>query len=60
MHLEIMIVLDINSHFLIICLFVGNMAKGRILKRVFQENKAPQIFRKTNFSYLLIRKRAFE
>ena len=56
----IMIVLDINSHFLIICLFVGNMAKGGISKRLFQENKARQIFRKTNFSYLLIRTRAFE
>ena len=27
--------------------FVGNKAKGRIPKRVFQENKARQIFRKT-------------
>ena len=34
---------------------VGNKAKGRISKRVFQENKTPQIFRKTNFSYSLIR-----
>ena len=32
-------------------------AKGRILKRVFQENKARQIFRKTNISYPLIRTR---
>ena len=31
---------------------VGNMAKGRISKRVFQ---ARQIFRKTNISYPLIR-----
>ena len=31
--------------------FVGNKAKGRISKRVFQENKACQIFRKTNISY---------
>ena len=30
---------------------VGNKAKGRISKRVFQENKAHQIFRKTNISY---------
>ena len=37
--------------------FVGNKAKGRILKRVFQENKARQIFRKTNISYPLIRTR---
>ena len=35
--------------------FVGNKAKGQIWKRVFQENKAHQIFRKTNISYRLIR-----
>ena len=33
--------------------FVGNKAKGRISKRVFQENNARQIFRKTNISYAL-------
>ena len=33
---------------------VSNKAKGWISKRVFQENKAPQIFRKTNISYALI------
>ena len=33
---------------------VGNNAKGRISKRVFQENKACQIFRKMNISYPLI------
>ena len=33
---------------------VGNKAKGRILKRVFQENKAHQTFRKINISYPLI------
>ena len=38
--------------------FVGNKAKGRILKRVLQENKARQIFRKTNISYPLIGTRA--
>ena len=38
---------------------VGNKAKGRIWKRVFQENKARQIFRKTNISYPLIRRRTF-
>ena len=38
-------------------IFVGNKAKGRISKGVFQENKARQIFRKTNFSYPLIRTR---
>ena len=36
---------------------VGNKAKGRISKRVFQENKARQIFRKTSISYPLIRTR---
>ena len=39
------------------CKFVGNKAKGRISKRVFQENEARQIFRKENISYLLIRTR---
>ena len=34
---------------------VSNNPKGRISKRVFQENKARQIFRKTNISYPLIR-----
>ena len=34
---------------------VGNKAKGRISKRVFQENKARQIFRKRNNSCPLIR-----
>ena len=34
---------------------VGNKAKERISKRGFQENKARQIFRKTNISYPLIR-----
>ena len=37
--------------------FVSNKAKGRISKRVLQENKARQIFRKTNISYPLIRTR---
>ena len=41
-----------HAHFL-----VGNKAKGRISKRVFQENKARQIFRKTNILYPLIRTR---
>ena len=36
---------------------VGNQAKGRNSKRVFQENKARQIFRVTNISYPLIRTR---
>ena len=34
--------------------FVGNKAKGRILKRVFQENEARQIFRKTNISNVCV------
>ena len=34
--------------------FVGNKAKGQILKRVFQENKARQIFQKMYISYTLI------
>ena len=45
-----------HSHYLTASL-VGNKAKGRISKQVFQENKARQIFRKTNISYLLIRTR---
>ena len=35
--------------------FVGNKAKGRMSKQVLRENKAGQIFRKTNISYPLIR-----
>ena len=38
---------------------VGNKAKGRISKRVFQESKGRQIFRKTNLSYPLIRARTY-
>ena len=37
--------------------FFGNKEKGRISKRVFQENKARQIFRKTNISNPIVRKR---
>ena len=36
---------------------VGNKTKGRISKRVFQENNARQVFRKTNMSNPLIRTR---
>ena len=36
-------------------LLVGNKAKGRISKWVFQENKARQIFQKTNIFYPLLR-----
>ena len=39
---------------------VANKAKGRISKRVFQENKAHQILRKTNISYPLIRTRTYQ
>ena len=40
--------------------FVGNKAKRRISKRVFQENKARQIFGKMNISYPLIRMCAYQ
>ena len=36
-------------------LVVGNKANREISKRVIQENKARQIFRKTNISYPVIR-----
>ena len=36
-------------------LLVGSTVKGRISKRVLQENKTRQIFRKRNISFLLIR-----
>ena len=39
--------------------FVSNKAKGGISKRVFQENKARQIFQKTNISYPLKRTSTF-
>ena len=39
---------------------VANKANGRISKRVFQENKAHQILRKTNISYALIRTRTYQ
>ena len=35
--------------------FVGNNAKLRVSRRVFQGNKARQVFRKTNISDSLIR-----
>ena len=44
---------------LISLVVVGNKAKGRISKRVFQENKARQIFRKTNIFYPQIRTRTW-
>ena len=39
--------------------FVGIKAKGRISERVFQENKARQILRKTNIFYPLICTRTY-
>ena len=39
---------------------VGSKAKGRISKRVFQENEERQIFRKTNISYPHVRVRISE
>ena len=40
--------------------FVGNKAKRRISKRVFQENKARQIFLPPDtYTYSLLRKNAF-
>ena len=43
------------SSFPCLLLLVGNKADGLISKRVFQENKARHIFRKTNIFYPLIR-----
>ena len=39
---------------------VGNEAQDQISKRLFQENKARQIFKKTNISYHLIRTRTYQ
>ena len=43
-----------ESFFVTALQVVGNKVKRRISNRVFQENKARQIFRKTNISYPLI------
>ena len=48
-----------NSDENIAAVIVGNKAKQRIPKRVFQENKASQIFRKTNLSYPPLRRRTY-
>ena len=40
--------------------FVDNKAKGQILNRVFQYNKAHQIFQKTNISHVRVRIRGLE
>ena len=45
---------DLRIMFTSTSIFVGNIANGRISKRVFQENKSRQIFRKTNISCPLI------
>ena len=58
MYLEVLMVLWRMIYFRFgfkVCFFAGNKAKGRILKRVLQEIKALQIFRKTNILYTLIR-----
>ena len=39
--------------------FIGNKVKRQISKRVFQENKARQIFRKTNIFYPLLHTRTY-
>ena len=39
------------SHLWLILNIVGNKAKGPISKREFEENRACQIFRKTDISY---------
>ena len=44
-----------EKKFLLQFLLVGNKAKGRISKLMFQENKARQIFQKANISYPPIR-----
>ena len=41
------------SHLWLILNIVGNKAKGPISKREFEENRACQIFRKTDISYPL-------
>ena len=46
-----------NNTQMLIVYFVGNKAKGRTSKVVFQESKARQNFQKANISYLLIRTR---
>ena len=51
---KIFILLPVE-HLVCISLFISHKAKGRISKRMFQESKACQNFRKTNISYLLIR-----
>ena len=42
------IIMDVQLLLMFIDEIVGNKAKGRISKRVFQESKARQNFRKTN------------
>ena len=40
--------------------FIGNTAKDQISKRVLQQNKAHQIFKKANISFPLIRTRRYQ
>ena len=40
--------------------FFGNKVKSSVSKRVLQENKAREIFRKTNISYVFVRFRGYE
>ena len=51
------LVLSMQSISILDVEIVRNKAKGRISKRVFQESKARQNFRKTNISYPQIRTR---
>ena len=51
----IIIQLGVRKHWFYWKQSVGNKGKGQISKRVFQENKARQIFRKMNISHPLIR-----
>ena len=48
---------DIGSEDLI--QIIGNKARRRISKRLFEENKARQVFRKTNISYSLVHTRTY-
>ena len=52
-------ILEFYPKHILINHLVGNKAKGRISKPVFQENKARQVFRKKPIPYPLIRTPAF-
>ena len=55
--LQIICASSCKLYAILLVYFFGNKEKGRISKRVFQENKARQIFRKTNISNPIVRKR---